>query len=68
MFWTLRKKRDEALVLHAQPYFTNFTHRWELTGNYRDFMVVMVFYLFCRRTNRILVTPIIEFKFFILIQ
>ena len=31
-------------------------HRWVLPGNYPDFIVVMVFYLFCRRTKRILVT------------
>ena len=37
-------------------------HRWELPGNYRDFIVVMVFYLFCWRTKRILVTPITDFK------
>ena len=43
-------------------------HRWELPGNYRDFIVVMVFYLFCRRTKRILVTAITGFKIYILIQ
>ena len=43
-------------------------HRWELPGNYRDFIVVMVFYLFCWKTKRILVTPITDFKMYILIQ
>ena len=43
-------------------------HRWELPGNYRDFIVVMVFYLFCWRTKRIIVTPITYFKIYILIQ
>ena len=41
---------------------------WELPVNYRYFMVVMVFYLFCRRTKRILVTAITGFKIHILIQ
>ena len=43
-------------------------HIWELPGNYRDFIVVMVFYLFCWRTKRILVTAITDFKIYILIQ
>ena len=43
-------------------------HRWELPGNYRDFIMVMVFYLFFRRTKRILVTPITDFKIYILLQ
>ena len=43
-------------------------HRWELLGNYRDFIVVMVFYLFFRRTKRILVTATTGFKFYTLIQ
>ena len=43
-------------------------HRWELPGNYRDFIVVMVFYLFYWKTKRILVTPITDFKIYILIQ
>ena len=43
-------------------------HRWELPGNYLDFIVVMVFYLFCCKTKRILVTLIIDFKIYILIQ
>ena len=42
-------------------------HRWELSGNYPDFIVVMVFYLFCQRTKRILVTAITGFKIYILI-
>ena len=42
--------------------------RWELLGNYCDFIVVMVFYLFFWRTKRILVTAITGFKFYILIQ
>ena len=44
------------------------THIWELPGNYHDFIVVMVFYLFCQRTKRILVTVITGFKIYILIQ
>ena len=40
-------------------------HRWELPGNYRYFIVVMVFYLSCWRTNRILVTDITGFKVYI---
>ena len=43
-------------------------HRWELLGNYRDFIMVMVFYLFCWRTKRILVTNITGLKMYILIQ
>ena len=43
-------------------------HRWELPGNYRDFIVVMVFYLLCRRTKIILVTATIGFNFSILLQ
>ena len=43
-------------------------HRWELTGNYSDFIVVMVFYLFYWRTKRILVTAITGFNIYILIQ
>ena len=43
-------------------------HRWELPGNYRDFIVVMLFYLFCRRTKIILVTPTTGFKTFTIIQ
>ena len=31
-------------------------HRWDLPGNFRDFMRVMVFYLFCQRSMRIIVT------------
>ena len=46
----------------------NLYHRWELPGNYRDFMVVMVIYLFCRRTKRVLITPFIDFKIYILTQ
>ena len=43
-------------------------HIWELMGDYLDFIVVMVFYLFCWRTKRILVTAITGFKIYILIQ
>ena len=43
-------------------------HRWELPGNYRDFRGVMVIYLFCRRTKRVLITPIIDFEIYILTQ
>ena len=43
-------------------------HRWELPGNYRDFIVVMVFYLFFWRSKRILVTIITGFKIYVLIQ
>ena len=32
-------------------------HRWELPGNYRFFIVVMVIYHYVERTWRILVTP-----------
>ena len=45
-----------------------YHHRWELPGNYPDFIVVMVFYLLCRRTKRILVTSITDFKIYMLIQ
>ena len=47
---------------------THPLHRWELLGNYRDFIKVMVFYLFCWRTKRIIVTAITCFKIYILIQ
>ena len=47
---------------------THYHHRWELPGNYRDFIVVMVFYLFCWITKRIFVTNITVSKFYILIQ
>ena len=43
-------------------------HRCELPGNYRDFRGVMVIYLFCRRTKRVLITPIIDFEIYILTQ
>ena len=43
-------------------------HRWELQGNCHDFIVVMVFYLLCQRTKRILVTATTGFKIYILIQ
>ena len=43
-------------------------HIWELPGKYRDFILVMVFYLFCWRTKRILVTAITGFKIYILIH
>ena len=43
-------------------------HRWELPGNYRDFIVVMVFHLFSWIFKRILVTDITGFKIYILIQ
>ena len=43
-------------------------HIWELPVNYRDFIVVMVFYLFFQRTKRILVTAITGFKIYIHIQ
>ena len=43
-------------------------HKWELPGNYRDFIVVMVFYLFFWRTKRIFVTAITGFKIYILIH
>ena len=43
-------------------------HRWELPGIYRDFIEVMVFYFFCWRTKRILITAITGFKIYILIQ
>ena len=39
-------------------------HRWELPGNYRDFIEVMVFYLFCWITKRILVTAMVSGKIF----
>ena len=43
-------------------------HRWELPGNYRDSIVVMVFYLFCRITKRIIVTAITGIKIYLLIN
>ena len=43
-------------------------HRWELLGNCHDLIVVMVFYLFCWITKRIIVTAITGFKIYILIQ
>ena len=43
-------------------------HIWELPGNYCDFIVVMVFYLFFRRTKGIIVTTITDFKIYILMQ
>ena len=43
-------------------------HRRELPGNYRDFIAVMVFYLFCQRTKRIIVIAITCFKIYILIK
>ena len=43
-------------------------HIWELPGNYRDFIMVMVFYLFRWRTKRIIVTATTGFKIYILIQ
>ena len=33
-------------------------HVWELPGNYCDFIVIVVFDLFCRRSKRIIVTAI----------
>ena len=49
-------------------FFQCLDHRWELPGNYRDFIEVMVFYLFCWRTKRIIVTAITGYKIYLLIQ
>ena len=54
--------------VHELSLIRNVKHIWELPGNYRGFIVVVVFYLFCWRTKRILVTPITDFKVYILIQ
>ena len=43
-------------------------HRWELLGNYCDFVGVMVFYLSCQRTKRIIVTAIICYNIYIYMQ
>ena len=39
-------------------YPPTLRHLWKLPGNYRDFVRVMVFHLFCRRSMRILVTVV----------
>ena len=70
------KKYDHMVVLGSVLCWRRWrkrraaaeTHRWELPGNYRDFRGVMVIYLFCRRTKRVLITPIIDFKIYILTQ
>ena len=49
---------------YAFMYPSNM-HIWELPGNDRDFIGVMIFYLFCRRTEIILVTAIRGFKIYI---
>ena len=43
-------------------FWISALHRCELPGNYPDFIGVMVFYPFCRRTKIILVTTVICYK------
>ena len=43
-------------------------HRWELLGNYHDFIRVVVFYLFFWRSIIILVTAVFCYTFYIYIQ
>ena len=44
-------------MVHFFTFLGNY-HRCELPGNYRDFIRVMVFYLFCWRNMRIFFTAV----------
>ena len=50
LYWRIYINRIPCWCLH---------HVWELPDNYRDFIGVMVFYLFCWRTKRICSIPCI---------
>ena len=61
--YSLRLGRGMDYTLQASIRGGASEHRWELPGNYHDFIGVLIFYLFCRRTKRIIVTTIICYKF-----
>ena len=54
----------EILTFLCRRFILSIEHRWELLGNYHNFVGVMVFYLFCQRTKRVLVTAIRGFKIY----
>ena len=69
------RRGGENIVASRERYTTSgrlgratARHRWELLVNYLNFIRVMVFCLFCRRTKIIIVTAIRGFKIYIHIQ
>ena len=62
---TMTAQTTTVIIMLHWMVLTRVGHKWELLGNYLDFIEVMVFYLFCRRTKRILVTVIRCYKIYI---